>query len=474
MKYRVLLIAIIASTQLSACTPISVWQADPQKNIVLPEPIPQQKRWWTAFNDELMNDLATELIHQNIDIQSAIQRVAQARGVLRSDNASFFPIISPEVVANRGNAESKSVTTSVRADVNANWQLDLFGQIREQVKSDKYHVEATKASVKDVTNTVLAELFTAIINWRQTQEYIKTTKLQYANQQKLVALYTTQLKAGLIDEAFLESAKRDANLTASLVAITQRGLSSAQYQIEVLLRKPPGTLSEFLSKYVGELSLPDPHKIVEIHLDVIRHRPDVLAARARMLAAQADLRKAEADLWPTLSLGSLYGVQYGSKGLTLANPIWSIASTITAPLLNFGLLQGQIDITNALSQQAALAYESTVLNALLEAQTELRNYLLGLNSVNQLKKGVEHDKRAVEVAAKRYKSGLSNMIELMNAKIQLERSELLYIQQKAITAQAYINLQKALSLEFYEVSDKASTSIILPNPAFLNKLPQPI
>ncbi len=474
MKIRLLLLAIIVSSQLSACSPINVWLADPQKNVVLPDPIPSKSRWWKAFNDPLMNDLADELLRQNIDIQSAIQRLAQARGVLRSDNSAFFPIISALAMGTRGNTNTAATNTLVQGDINATWQIDLFGQIREQVKADKYQVEANKASVKDVANSVLAQLFTTIINWRQTLEYVKTTAVQYRNQQKLVALYVTQFKAGLIDETFLESAKRDANITAALLAVTQTGVASAQYQMEVLLRKPPGTLTEFLKKYVANLSLPDPKEVVEIKIDVICQRPDVQAARAAMLSAQASLAKAEADLWPNITLGALYGVQYGSKGLALANPIWSISSAITAPLLNFGLLQGKIDVANALSKQAALNYERTVLNALQEAQTQLRNYLLGINSVNQLEHAVKHDKKAVEVASKRYKSGLTNMIDLMNAKIQLERTELLLIQQKATTASAYISLQKALSLEFYEASEKNVPQQTLPYPTFQKKLPVPM
>ena len=194
------------------------------------------------------------------------------------------------------------------------------------------------------------------------------------------------------------------------------------------------------------MNIPRVEDALSITLDRIRERPDVKQARAELLGAQANLRQAEANLWPRVTLSSFFGVQDGSNGLMLAkNPIWSLASAVALPVLNFGRLQGMVDATDARSQQASLRYEDIVNRALQETKTALSDYLNGMNAVLAQEDALKSRQDTVRIAKDRFDRGLTDMTDLTTAQAELDTATIALISSRTKTAIAFIRLQKALA-----------------------------
>ena len=47
--------------------------------------------WWQVFQDDELQALITEALRNNYDLQTAVARVDQARGVLVSTRSAIFP-----------------------------------------------------------------------------------------------------------------------------------------------------------------------------------------------------------------------------------------------------------------------------------------------------------------------------------------------------------------------------------------------
>jgi len=407
--------------------------------------IEEQNRWWQSFKDPLMDVMAKDLITQNLDIKIAKLRISEARAVARSANSGFFPEISASANGSRGNKQSgfnkpKSIN---QGGFDVAWEIDVFGQTQALINSAEHRVESSIASAEDITNYVIAELIRSIIEFRQAQETVKKTTELLSIQDEQIKLISSRVKAGLIDSTLLSISQAERFQTAALLPIAQAALGTAQYKIERLLGKKSGELSEILNNTKGEVTAPEANNILNISLDSIRFRPDIRASRADLLAAQADLAKAEADVWPRVSISGFFGVQDGSAAVG-NNPIWSLASAITAPLLNFGKLRGAIDASGALANKAALSYQNTSLIALQETKTALSDYLNGINALSQQLRVINHLKETVSFATERFKNGLTDMTDVTNAQSQLNQATLLYIQQKANVAIDYVRLHKAL------------------------------
>lgn len=437
---------------VSGCADIqSYWQAAtaPKNDVTV---IAADNRWWQQFNDPLMDQLADQLLAQNIDIKIAQARVDEARGQVRVASSSWFPQISRIGNAKRGTDQVFLTTprTIASGGFDATWEIDIFGSTRTRVSSADALEIAASASVEDVQNSVLAELVKTVVEWHQARQVVKETNDLLVAQEDQVKLLNSRAKAGLIDASFKERAQAEYAQTATQLPLSQAALEGAEYKIEKLLGKSSGELHVFLnSQPTKELNVPPADKVLELTIDSIRQRPDVRASKAQMLAAQSNLDAAEADLWPRLTIGGFLGMQANSSQIPSGdNPIWSISSGITSPILNFGRLHGAVDSADARARQAELTYENTTLGALQEAKTALSDYLNGINAVSRQAEALKHRRDAVQLAKKRFLRGLTDMTDLTTAQAELDQATLALINQKAATAIAFIRLQKAMGVAF--------------------------
>jgi outer membrane protein TolC len=122
----------------------------------------------------------------------------------------------------------------------------------------------------------------------------------------------------------------------------------------------------------------------------------------------------------------------------------ALASGITAPLLNFGRLQGAIDTSDARANAASLSYQNASLTALQETKSALSDYLNGISAADEQKRALDHRKDTVILASERFKRGLTDMTDVTTAQSELNQATLLYIDRKTAAAIAYVRLNKAL------------------------------
>ena len=403
--------------------------------------------WWQAFDDPLMTQLAHALLAQNVDIKIARARIAEARGVLRRVQSGWFPEVAVTGSVVRGDTQPgfSHLATIAQGGFDASWEIDIFGQTRAEVNATKAKLVAQVASLEDAQRVVLAELMRAVIEWRQAQETYRETQQLLATQDAQIALFSVRTRAGLIDATLLARAQAERAQTATRLPLAQAAGDAASYKIAKLLAQPIEALRPMMLSYPAPLKVPKAQATLQLDIASLRTRPDIRSLRAEMLAAQFDLAKAEADLWPRLSLSAFFGVQEGSNGLLLAsNPIGSLGLGVTLPWLNFGRLRGAIDAADARARAASLNYENAVLAALQETQTALSDYLQGINTVAEQEKALQFRQQTVTLASRRFERGLTDMTDLTTAQSELNQATLVLVERRALTAVAYIRLQKAL------------------------------
>ncbi|TAE34507.1 MAG: TolC family protein [Alphaproteobacteria bacterium] len=287
----------------------------------------------------------------------------------------------------------------------------------------------------------------SIVNLRQAQQTLEESRALLDIHDTQITLIAARAKAGLIDHTLLTRAQAERAQTATQLPIAQAMHDGAIYQIEQLMGVPSGALRERIVSTQGELAVPPASETINITLESMRDRPDIRSARSDMLAAKSDLAKAEADLWPRISIKSFFGVQEVSEGVPVAaNPLWSLSSGITMPILNFGRLHRAIDAADARAQSAIAGYERASLIALAETNTALSDYLTGINALEHQEDAFALRTHTVQLATTRYDRGFTDMTDLTTAQSELNQATLSLIARKATVAYAYIRLHKALGV----------------------------
>jgi outer membrane protein TolC len=128
-------------------------------------------KWWEIFDDPQLNALEEKVNVSNQNIVAAAASFFAARALVKEARSQLFPMVTanPAITAQRpsstvssgGGSVSGSGTgtnstpsstgtfTDYTLPFDATWQPDLFGRIRNTVRSAAYGAQASKGSVRD-------------------------------------------------------------------------------------------------------------------------------------------------------------------------------------------------------------------------------------------------------------------------------------------------------------------------------------
>jgi multidrug efflux system outer membrane protein len=151
-------------------------------------------------------------------------------------------------------------------------------------------------------------------------------------------------------------------------------------------------------------------------------------------------------LYPRISLTGSYGLASTDLGELIdpASQTWNIFASLLQPIFEGGKNTARVEIKESQQRQVLYAYERTLLQALREVE----DALVGFHSAAQQRvaqKGrVAADRKVLELADLRYKGGVSDYLEVLDAQRSLFSSEIDESNSASEHARSLIRLYKAL------------------------------
>ena len=185
---------------------------------------------------------------------------------------------------------------------------------------------------------------------------------------------------------------------------------------------------------------------VGIPADTLRQRPDVRAAERRLAAETARVGVAEAARYPSFKLSGSIGLEaltlgaLGNSGAAAS----SLLAGITGPIFDAGRLRAQVEIQDAVREQALVAYEQTVLTALQDVENALVALARNRERVEALANAVESARNAALLARQRYSAGLIDFQSVLDTERTVLVLEDSLASSRADGVLALIRLYKAL------------------------------
>jgi multidrug efflux system outer membrane protein len=385
--------------------------------------------WWQGFHDPLLAELVERMIAANRDLRQASLRIFAARESITSASARLLPSVTADAQASRtrgtgagGEALYRSISDG---GLDAIWEIDLFGGIRRGRESSIATLESVEESFNVVRLELVAQLVTAYLQFRATQQQILILEKILSAQQTRHELAQERLKNGLDDTfATIVADSQLATLTGDV-----RGLEAQReeliFAIGVLAGEKPETLRALL---LPPQDIPQNNggDGVSLPAEVIARRPDVRRAAAELHAKTAAVGVATAALLPQLTLSGSFSLQESSA---TTNPAWSLIPVVAVPIFNAGRLRAAVRISEAQQESAVQGYEGTVLSALREIETALVHYGREQQRLRSLNHAVTQSQRALAYATELYSQGLTDYIRVLQA-----QQALLSAQQGEITA----------------------------------------
>ncbi|EGY25869.1 efflux transporter, outer membrane factor (OMF) lipo, NodT family protein [Desulfovibrio sp. A2] len=429
-------------------------------------------QWWTAFGDPVLDGLLARAAAANFDVRIAAEKVREARAAAREAGADLGPTVTGSASATRsraGTGEAQS-TGSRNGNVYATgldlaWEIDLFGRLRATREARVADAQAAEEDRRDTLVTLLAEVATQYVTLRQAQNELDLTRDIAASRAETLALVTARRDAGLTGDIDVAQAAALWHSSLADAADYENNAWAALARIERLVDAAPGELRPTLEKTAP---IPAPARQVPAGLpaDLLLRRPDIRAAERLLASAASDLAATTAERWPTLSLSAALGSQASTvnKLLSSGSGVWSVAPALGLTLFDSGATAARIEQADARREQAALTYLSTARTAVEEAEAALYAVDRQQRRLPDLAAVLEADRTALVLAWDRYRAGLTDFLDVVDAERELATAALTHVRARAVLSTRAVTLYRALG-GGWEASDgtgQAATPVASP------------
>ena len=411
------------------------------------------ERYWTSFDDPLLDGLVDDAIGHNKDLATAAANLRAARAARRLAGFDQFPTVTfsgaytHNLYAQQqlpGVDQHDREFDTADAGFQGLWELDLFGRVRRNVEAARADVGAATATLQDARVSVIAEVARDYFVLRGLQDQLALTQRNAENQLNTLKLTRVRLEAGRGNE--LDTARAEAQWRTTLASIPtlEASIATTMYRISVLTGRQPAALNARLEPQPAP-KLPQLSSIGTPEL-LLRRRPDIRIAERRLAGATARVGVATGDLFPKVTLTGSFGYlgpTFGDLGQGDAR-FYSVGPGISWAALDLGRVRARISTARAETDAALSSYEGAVLNALEDTEGALVSYGRAQSHRESLAAAAASSDKAADLARKRFEGGLVDFLEVLDAERTALTAELVFSQSRTDEATSLIAVYKAL------------------------------
>jgi len=235
-----------------------------------------------------------------------------------------------------------------------------------------------------------------------------------------------------------------ATIESQLPALQQRQAQLIN-ALSLLMGEPPQALHAELA---ADAPVPQTPSQVAIGLpsQLAERRPDIRQAEARLHAATASIGVAKGNFYPRITLSGNFGSQamqlsdFGSWG----SRQFGIGPQFSLPLFDGGRLRGVLHLREAQQQEAAVAYQQTVLRAWHEIDDQLTRYNSSQLRRDSLAEAVRQNQIALRTAQQQYVEGVVDFVNVLTVQGALLATQEQLVESSTGVSLAMVGLYKAL------------------------------
>jgi outer membrane protein, multidrug efflux system len=425
------------------------WQAPMTEGLETRNSDENLSRWWTNFNDPLLHDLIERAIRGNLDLRRATAVVREARARRAVAEADRFPTLSSSGLTSfrRGSDRmgSAAMLGLFSTGFDAGWEVDVFGGVRRSIEAAEASLEASDEILRDVLVSLAAEVAINYVEMRQYQTQLLIAEDNLRLQEESLRLANRRYEAGLTTRLDVDQARYSVAGTRSRIPVLRVRMEQAKNRLAVLLGLNPGELSEEL-RQAGLVPVGPMEIAVGVPADALRRRPDVRRAERVLAVRTATVGVATSARYPRFYLPGAIGYDAITRGNPLAwgNLIGSLGSSVFFTIFDAGRIRQNIQVQDAMQEQALTAYETTIIFALEETENALNAYSEEQVRRRALVEAAEAAQQAVELVQANYSAGLVDFLPVLESQRSLLAFQDQLAQSDGSIATGLIRIYKAL------------------------------
>lgn len=372
--------------------------------------------WWRQLQDPSLDLLIEKTLAGNLDLQTALSRVAEARARRLLAQAALYPNLDASATAagTERAGDGQGLGENYGLGVDMAWEVDLFGGQRLAVTASSADLAAAQFDHADVQVALVAETVATYCELRTTEARLAVVRSNLVSRTTTWELTQWREQAGLASALELAQAQASLEQTRASIPSLEQAAQASRLRL-ALLAGLAGTreLEGWLA--MGNTPQPPATLTLGIPADTLRQRPDLRAAESRLQAALARLGEAEKARYPSLRLtGSLeLGADRLANLLDADSWVGNLLAGLTAPLFDAGRIRQNISVQEETVRRAELAWRQALLQALSEVEGALSSHRRTLERLAALDLATRAASEAADLAELRYRSGLIDLLTVL-------------------------------------------------------------
>jgi NodT family efflux transporter outer membrane factor (OMF) lipoprotein len=422
------------------------WQsADPKDDAL-------RSNWWEVFQDPKLNDLESRVAISNQSIIAAEANYRAAYALVLQAQSQLFPTLSLAPSATRekqssalsgigggtttgsssgtgttaGTTTTGTTTSSALPSgayaaphsifslpLEASYQIDLWGSIRNTVAADRFSAEASAATLANAllsTQSTLAQDYFQLRVADEQRRLLDVTVVDYRENLKLVK---NLFDNGLDSDEDVASAQTQLN--SAIASATDAGVARAEYEhaIAVLIGVPPGKFSIPYEHF----NQPLPVVPVGVPSELLERRPDIASAERQVAQLNAQIGVARAAFFPTLTLTGSIGYESTAMSnlFNAPNRFWSVGPSLSQVLFDGGQRRAVVLQARAQYDSQVATYRQTVLTAFQGVEDQLSSLRILSEELNQQHEAAASAQHTVELSIVRFRNGVDSYVNVITA-----------------------------------------------------------
>jgi multidrug efflux system outer membrane protein len=407
------------------------------------------EKWWEVYQDPVLAQLIHAALQQNYDARIAATRVLEAQAQLGITRASQFPSASVGGdIFSQQNAKVSNQFPSYQVNagqlnLSVIWNLDFWGKYRRQTEEARAQVLATQWGQQAVISSLVANVATAYFQLRALDSELEIAKQTLGSRQQSLQLTQTLVSHGSASDLDLSQSEQLVYTASETVPDLERQIQQQENQLSILLGENPGPVARGLM--LTEQPVPEAVP-AGLPSELLERRPDVRQAEEIIVTANAQIGVAKASFFPSISLTGIGGLESNALNRFISAPsqTWFSALSVTQPIFEGGALRSGLRLSKAQYQEAVLAYQQSVQNALEQVSNALIAYQKDRDFRGQQELLTQAAQRSDQLSMVLYQQGGASYLQVLTNETNYFSAELNLVQAQLNERLALVQLYQAL------------------------------
>ena len=392
--------------------------------------------WDKIFTDPILQEWIRLGLEHNTDMNVAELKVKESQAYLLAARRALLPGVS--FIASGGGFPG-----SFNTQINASWDADIFGSLRNSKRKAEAALAQTEAYQHAVQTNLVATIANSYYMLLMLDEQLKISRRTLNTWEENIRAMEALKRAGKTNEAAVLQAKANKLSVEANVLTLEKEILAVENSFCALLGTVPMAIHRGT---IENQELPE-RLCAGVPAELLSRRPDVRQAEMTLAQCFYDTNIARAAFYPSLSLSGALGWTTGMGGSIVVNPgsiITNLIGSIAQPIFNRGAIKAKHEAAQAKYLQALNEFRQSLLDAGVEVNNAITLWETAKRRVEIDKKQIVNLQAAVWNTQLLMKHGNASYLEVLTAQKNLLQVELAEISDRYDEFQSVVNLYHAL------------------------------